>query len=234
MLAEIIQDPALFITVRAIVDGCRRKLTSDEIDFDFEKLFNDPLLQSIYAETLRLRVAVFLMRSPDHNDLDLKGWRLPKNSPILVSSYHAQMNEEAWGPNAGQQHHPLEEFWAQRFLKSPTYLPNMSSRKGRSSEASRDSGMVSHESTDTPHLQFSLEERTGHWLPYGGGQRTCPGRFFAKQEMLSGLAIIITMFDIEVLDKNRKLPKSDMGGFGFGTLSPDRDMPVRIRKRSWK
>lgn len=37
---------------------------------------------------------------------------------------------------------------------------------------------------------FSLDGLNGSWIPYGGGFRACPGRHFAKREILMTLAVM--------------------------------------------
>lgn len=214
MVAEIIKDPILLSKVRTTIENCRIPSPSGELNFDFETLCNDPLLQSMYAEVLRFRVASYILRVPDHPTMTLKGWTIPNDAPLMVSSYHAQMNNETWGIPA----HPATEFWAERFLEYPIHAPE------------KDSSDITK---DTSVPKFSLEGRTGHWLPFGGGHRMCSGRYFAKQEMIAGAAIMLTMFDIELLDKGGKIAGSRFEGFGFGTMSPDGKTPVRMRRRVW-
>lgn len=121
---------------------------------------------------------------------------------MLISGYHAQRDPEAWHPGPDQPPpKPLDEFCPRRFL-------------------------VFGDGAAEP--EFSVEERTGSWMPYGGGQRMCPGRYFAKAEMLTSLAVMVTLFEIELLGP---VPSPSMNGVGFGALSPDRPLPVRIRRR---
>ena len=230
MLADIIREASLLTRVRTILESNRIKTSTSELDFDYEKLFDDPLLQSIYAETLRLRVANYILRSPEHRNLNLNGWSIPRNSTMLVSGYHAQMDPKAWSNN-DHQTRPVEEFWAERFLEFPR------SEKEKPLESMALTGDPKgsiKESSDVQGAEFTLEGRTGHWLPYGGGQRTCPGRYFAKQEMISGVAVLLTMFDIEITSSTRDFPKLAMKGVGFGAIPPDRKLPIRMRRRVWE
>ena len=59
----------------------------------------------------------------------------------------------------------------------------------------------------------------------------CPGRHFAKLEMISSLAIILTLFDVEIANAMTEIPANNMEGFGFGTLWPKEKLPVRMRRR---
>ena len=174
------------------------------LEFDWTKLCNEPLLQSIYAETLRMHVAIFILRSCDRKKVNIRGWQIPRSAPIMVSGYNAQMDRENWESYEDPRTRSVHEFWAERFLQ---------------------------DSKSEDELVFSLQGRASTWLPYGGGQRICPGRHFAKLEMISSLAIILTLFDIEIEDAASQSPANDMTGFGFGALWPKGKMSARMRRR---
>ena len=203
MVAEVIRNPELLLEVRSAIGDSRIKSESGTLEFDFAKLCSEPLLQSIYAETLRLHVASFVLRGPDRKDLNLGGWHIPQDSAILVSSYSAQTDPKVWNVSDDPHCPPADEFWAKRFL----------------------------EETMGKQPVFSLKGRSASWIPYGGGQKICPGRHFAKQEMIVSLAILLTLFDIEMMDDFGRIPENDMAGLGFGALWPKSAMPVRMKRR---
>ena len=68
----------------------------------------------------------------------------------------------------------------------------------------------------------------------------CPGRHFAKNEILCAIGLFVTKFDIEFegwasLDGSRSLeqpPENDRRYCGVGSQPPDREMKLRIRRRS--
>ena len=60
----------------------------------------------------------------------------------------------------------------------------------------------------------------------------CPGRHFAKLEILSTFAMILTLFDVVLAQGAGTILEDDMGGFGFGSLWPKGKSPVRIRRRA--
>lgn len=66
----------------------------------------------------------------------------------------------------------------------------------------------------------------------------CPGRFFAKQEILIAIAVMVMKFDFEFLEivgldgKAREEGLSyDFAGAGAGGLFPDGDLRCKIRER---
>ena len=164
-----------------------------------------PLLQSVYAETLRLHVASFL--ASDRKDFDLNGWRIPRDAPILVSGFDAQMDPDVWTPNDEPHCRPVHEFWLEGFLGAST-----AESKGTAPE-------------------FLFKGLGNSWLPYEGGNNMCPRRHLAKQEMRSSLALVLTLFDIEIVDPKGKIPDNNLVGCGYGALWPKQPMPVRVRRR---
>lgn len=77
--------------------------------------------------------------------------------------------------------------------------------------------------------------RGSMFFPYGGGNAICPGRYYAKAEILAAVALFIFTFEIEsvgfVDHKGRPSRKPGMGRETRGTMRLDRDLQVRLRKR---
>lgn len=237
MLVHVINDPFLLRRARHEMEKCIVPSTTIGRDstFDVTALCNNPLLQSIYAETLRLRAFPFLIRSPEREDLSFKEWLLPKSKFILISSYHAQMDENVWNTGSAKDCHPLAEFWADRFLiypgngasgpLKPSFRPQPAPRP--------DQADVTQETTSKQEEQgkepiFTTEGLAGAWVPFGGGHRMCPGRHFAKVEIIATFAMMCTMFDIELIGG---LPAPNMKEVGWGTLPTSGKTPCRIRRR---
>lgn len=68
------------------------------------------------------------------------------------------------------------------------------------------------------------------YLPFGAGVSTCPGRFFARNEMKIILATLLSGYDLELAQT--ELPAMDLGYLGLGILPPKYDVQVRLRQRS--
>ncbi|KAM7198353.1 Cytochrome P450 [Rhypophila sp. PSN 637] len=76
----------------------------------------------------------------------------------------------------------------------------------------------------------------GKYFPYGGGSAMCPGRNYAKQEILSAVALFFASFDIEVLhfvDRygNPSNRGPEVGIEARGVARVDRDLLVKLRRR---
>lgn len=199
-------------------------------EFDVHKLVGGPLLQSIYAETLRLRVAIMVTRTPEREDFHLGDWVFPKNKIIALSSRTAAMNPNLWNTGFPENPHPLDQFWAERFLVYPDDPASGPLRKQLSVEEVEQRGFVSVDRSEMAP-QFTMEGLAGGWIPYGGGQRICPGRHFAKQEIIGTFAMLFTHYDIELLTPKDFVPTPNMRYFPFGGLPPKEKIPFRIRKR---
>ncbi|RDL36936.1 uncharacterized protein BP5553_04369 [Venustampulla echinocandica] len=84
--------------------------------------------------------------------------------------------------------------------------------------------------------QFESAMRPESLFPYGGGSAICSGRFFAKQEILAAVVLIVLKFEIEPRGwfthhgkKSIREAKPDEGFAGAGVLPPDQDMLVTLR-----
>ncbi|KAL4946296.1 hypothetical protein BDV06DRAFT_218425 [Aspergillus oleicola] len=67
------------------------------------------------------------------------------------------------------------------------------------------------------------------FMPFGAGDHLCPGRRFAKVITLLVTALLVNMYDVEILGDAKHVGMS-MRNFGFGMLGPDRTVRVRRRK----
>jgi len=111
------------------------------------KLLSMPLLQAIFAETLRLHVAVTLSREI-HQPVVFEGYTLPRGSYIQAFTGISHVEEETWGIPG----HPATEFWPARHLVTTT----------TTTTETRDEDGQTCERTE-----FSLKGRGGTYFPFG-------------------------------------------------------------------
>ncbi|XP_078543398.1 cytochrome P450 7A1-like [Lissotriton helveticus] len=69
-------------------------------------------------------------------------------------------------------------------------------------------------------------------MPFGSGLGKCPGRFFAVHEIKLFLCLLISYFEMELIDQNGKLPQLDQSRAGLGILQPTHDVEFRYRLKS--
>lgn len=68
------------------------------------------------------------------------------------------------------------------------------------------------------------------YMPYGVGERMCPGRGFARREIIAFCALMVDRFDIEIVPTKKEFELNPLF-YGIGTQRPLRSIPFKIRKR---
>ncbi|KAI4229744.1 MAG: hypothetical protein L6R36_000660 [Xanthoria steineri] len=203
-------DPTLLPRVRAEAESVRGFADGT---LDVKGLMEKPLLQSVYAEVLRLYADLTITRNlkadvtvpVDYGGDDAPRMRLPKGDMVMAPSWTVHRDANAW-PGV-----PPDQFDAERFL-----VANEQGAK-----------------------VFSMGNTPGRWMPYGGGRPICPGRIFAKQEIIVAVATVLRMYDFEMVgyvdrqgQRTEDFPgmRSKLPGTGIGL--PDGDILVRIKERT--
>ncbi|CAG11640.1 unnamed protein product, partial [Tetraodon nigroviridis] len=69
------------------------------------------------------------------------------------------------------------------------------------------------------------------YMPFGSGVTKCPGRFFAVYEMKQFLSLVLSYFDMELLDPAIQVPPLDQSRAGLGILQPTYDVDFRYKLR---
>lgn len=214
--------PTLYAYIMSEVKEAQRPDGS----LDVPTLVNQPILVSCLHEVLRIYVDTLVTRQvPSDFTLPLSpnSQNKPSNasrslfckagSLLMIPSYPAHTNPDTW--QSPDQPAPTV-FYPYRFLTGPP--------KGSS--------------TDKP--VFTTAPYTGMFFPFGGGKTICPGRVFAKQEILGAVASVLLTFDFEVLgyvDANGK-ETSKFPGLrdslpGSAVMVASGDLKVKVqRKRS--
>ncbi|KAI0195402.1 cytochrome P450 [Xylaria flabelliformis] len=221
-LLEVFRDRDLLEQVRdeisgKIIDNRGSHLKTKEpqlpLRFSIEDLTSGPLLQSVYAEVLRLRMSALLSRSPMQGDYKLGPYKLKQDANVFISTNVAHENEAIWAERTDNGRRPLTRFWAERFLVPDEKVTNKD---------------VYVTQGKNQRKKFSTDGLDGAWIPYGGGALMCPGRHLAKKEMMGSVAVFAAYFDLEVLGA---LPKMNHAFHGLGAQPPAEPTPVRIRRK---
>ena len=196
---------------------------------DVKKLLSLPLLQSVYAELLRLRIEVQTVFNSEKEDIVVNQWRFPKKSLLLVPAGAAHRDTDFWNTQNGQ--HPLDEFWAERFLVYPND-PQSGPQKSAISPAPNDRPGSGNPGpmNGSNKPRYAVSGLTNSFIPYGVGERTCPGRGFARREIVTTCALAVTHFDIEILSTEKTFA-TNSAFYGIGTQRPLKPIPFRIRRK---
>jgi hypothetical protein len=179
-----------------------------DIKLDIQKLCSQPLLQSMFHEVLRLYVDVLVTREL-YADVNLPldkandhSLSLKKNSVIMAPSWPSHRDPSFFVSP------PANAFYARRFLApGPDEKAN-----GK--------------------YVFTTSPAGSKMWPWGGGKTMCPGRLFAKQEVLCVVALLLLTFDVGVVDKDGfKIPGFTTAYNGSGAIAPGSDIKVFLRPR---
>lgn len=145
MITELVKDAGMLQAVREEVATAYVATVSEPgtaRTLDTHKLVTLPLLQSIFAETLRLRMNLNIIRNLK-NPLVLDGFEIPEGSMLQTSTVMAHYDEWVWGT----PEHPATAFWAERHVK---YIRD---GEGESQSCSR--------------RVFDMSRRPSHFFPFG-------------------------------------------------------------------
>jgi hypothetical protein len=169
---------------------------------NINKLVQLPLLSSTYSETLRVYVDVLVTRTVNQS------FTLPSS----LAGHPGHLLEKgniAMAPSYLSHHDPV--FWS-------TY-----------GEEAVDPE-IWHCRRFLSQGKYSTSGTSNKLFPYGGGNHMCPGRVFAKQEILAAIAIVLLTFDIEV-EEDESLPGVRRQYNGTGVVSMDKGLAVSMRRK---
>lgn len=131
---------------------------------DNKNMSEDPLLSSIYAETLRLYIDAYAVVTSPHEDTRVGQWLLPKGTLAVLNTAISHMDKTFW--NTQDMRHPVDAFWAERFLVDPA-----DPSSGPARMECRPPKSTPLAGTDKPY--FSVTGLDGSWFPFGG-EMLCP------------------------------------------------------------
>jgi cytochrome P450 len=212
------------------------------LDIQLSALLTQPYIQACFAETLRLRTHIFIARFVGARDMEINEWSIPARSVALTCSSVPHMDAALWtAGSAAAPAPPLTAFVPERFLKLPIDPSNNGPAHGTCKLHACASPSVDQLSTqpppstyptscECPQPQFSAKGLDGIWVPFGGGAQMCPGRKLAKAEAFIVMAVLTTLFDIELCEPQREIPVKS-SHFGTGVSKPAAKTPFRIRRR---
>jgi cytochrome P450 len=214
--------PDLLERIRPV---CESAIDPVKGEIDSVQLSRTPLLQSVLAEVLRMRVQGIVMRRAS-DPLEMNGWHFPKGAYIMAPSNFNTMNEKVWNTGGPGSPHPVDTFWAERFL---IYPDNPSSGPVRRDESSKP--QVNRDDGSANTARYSEQGLKGAYFPFGGSLHPCPGRQFTQLEVLATLAVLVLDCDLEFQVESGWTPKMKTSHYGLGTLPPAEKVPCKIRRK---
>jgi len=199
-----------------------------------QTLVSLPLLQAVYIEGMRLHVSMNVTRQIT-GPMVLGDVLLEKGAILQAATEIVHYDENTWAAEG----HAASEFWSERHIQ---YIDEVGAdgkkqRVRKFTLAGRPTDFFSFPLVRFPAVPC-LRGITD--MVVGGGVSICPGRFFAKQEIMLTVAMLVYRFDIEFiawLNKEDGTPsdrpaENDVRWSGGASMPPDRDMQV-LFKRMW-
>lgn len=218
---------------RHLLDALLTEISESMVNgrLDINTLTGKSLMQSVYAEILRLYTASGVVRQVQQDNVQFAGYSTPRHSYIVAYGRAMAFDNTSWLRAGRQLNKPLEEFDPERFLVDSDWTQPQPTRKSKEISKPRELKTVSPSEEKLAGRHFSMDGLLGFWIPYGGGENICPGRHFAKHEIFLTFAALLTQFDIELMvpDPNAIIP--DLDHEPFGALPPLSKVPFRMRRR---
>lgn len=194
---------------------------------NLSSLSGAPLLNSVYRETLRLHVAGATGRENPSQS----------GSITMTANWLGGLDASFWNEGGvttgGGPEHPVESFWAERFLEYPDDPASGPARKGKAHGvfAGQSAPKTAEDDSRARIVNAGLR---GHWFPFGGGAWRCPGETLARATILTSVLVLLRDFELEIVDlegakrvasthRHRTLP--------FGTHAFVSPVPITVRKR---
>jgi len=185
--------------------------------YNIQDLVGMPLMESLLAETMRLRIAAI---EGFHTQKTLaldEHWTVPADTHIIAVSHDMALNTKAWeSVRARTVEKPLASFWPKRFLVGE-HSSSKPGTKGRSA------GVNTFSMAGLEPLNMTL----------GSGQPPILGRDYLRTIHAMTIAVLFNEFEIQLCDHelfDAVLPPAHETA--FGVLRPLEKVAIRIKKRT--
>lgn len=190
-------------------------------NFNWDSLLSNPYLISITKETLRLYSNLVIVRNVQTNTTVTiekdKPFSLRKSDVIIAPLALIHQNEKVY-PD------PLR--WkSNRFVNHAEMGENIKIDHTAESET-RTEKETPEEATQRKLLDQAQAEDWKVYNVWGGGSHMCPGRFFAKNEMIIQLIYAVWYLKVEFKES---VPEGHVKErFGAGPLQPLKDFKAQV------
>jgi hypothetical protein len=187
--------------------------------YNIQEIVGMPLMESLLAETIRLRTAAIeALNSQTSLTLD-EHWTVPADTRIVAMSHDMALHTNAWAnARARTVKRPLEIFWPERFLVEDHSSVGLDTKGHR---------------CNIGEITFSMEGLEPLNITLGSGRPPILGRELTRAIHATTMAVLLNEFEIQLCDAelfDAVLPQ--MQEAAFGMLRPIDKIAIRIRKRS--
>lgn len=217
-LAELLRRPQL---AKGLITSLDRYSPSQGAAYNIAAVADMPLVDSLLAETARLRVASVSVHIESKSLAIDDHWTVPQGIPVLMFSHDISLDAEAWTKARSQTTETsLEQYWAERFLITDRSGSKANQRGQRH---------------DTSSRSFSMEGLESLNVNLGNGQSQLLGHGYLRILHAASLAVLLNEFELQICDPDLfDAAVPPVRESAFGNLKPLEKVAVRIRKRSAK
>ena len=214
-LLEVVRRPEL---ADKLVAEISRYRPSHDATYNVQDIAGLSLIESILAETVRIRTATIEVLNNSRELVLDDHWTVPTNSRIITFSHNVALDTSAWADARSQTvEKPLEEYWPERFL-----LQEKSASRYGTKGQGRNIGATS----------FSMEDLESVSIALGGAQSPVLGRGYTRAVHAATMAVLFSEFDMQLCDTEYFDAAISAGReTAFGMLRPLDKVAIRIRKR---
>ncbi|XP_032090786.1 5-beta-cholestane-3-alpha,7-alpha-diol 12-alpha-hydroxylase [Thamnophis elegans] len=202
LLAYLLKHPEAMKAIRAEIDQVLKETGQEDNPVDLSlQAFKTPLLDSAVEEVLRLKAGSFIFRS-------------------VMEDFNLQIDDGKEYALRKGDHLLLFPFMGLHM--DPEIYPEPKTFKY--------DRFMSPEGKKKEFFKNGKKLRTCV-MPFGGGSSMCPGRFFAVSEMKILTILMLTFFDMELVNPEEELPSSIEHRIVIATAHPTRDIDFKFRRR---
>lgn len=202
LLAYLLKHPEAMKAIRAEIDQVLKETGQEENPMNLSlQAIKTPLLDSTVEEVLRLKAGSFVFRS-------------------VMEDINLQMDD-------GKEYDLRK---GDHLLLFPFLGLHMDPEIYSEPKTFKYDRFLSPEGKRKEFFKNGKKLRTCI-MPFGGGPSMCPGRFFAVSEMKIFTILMLTLFDIELVNPEEELPSSIEHRIVVGTAHPTRDIDFKFRRR---
>lgn len=127
-----------------------------KLSFNIKIFEKQSFMLSMYVETFRFFVQVFVTQFSSHTAVHINNWLLSRNKINMMNSHSTHMNAEIW--NIKNNVHFFDKYWVERFLVDFNDFWNDSIKMNATDHANADSKKSIYSMNE---VRFSLEDLKG-------------------------------------------------------------------------